>query len=309
MSRPPLIVNPQMPKDAAWLDWASASRCLQIPAEHPAFRPFQAMGVRCLGQDRLKERFIAGTPCSPTHLVWMVTHGAVEVDLGTDTVLLKKGCMVLCPALRPHWVRLATRAARGIWFHFHRQSRWQHLSSAGPAVRPSPRAAEMEWLMEHCISECESREFGAGPNALHYAEILSVMLERELVIFGPRPKEQPVLKRLEKLWGRVLKNPGEKWHVESLATAAGCSSRELYRLCASLYGIGPMGLVTRMRMDRAMELLLGSHRKIDDISREVGYSTAHAFSEAFLAHVGTRPGTFRDAGCDPRNPISKPNPF
>jgi AraC-like DNA-binding protein len=166
----------------------------------------------------------------------------------------------------------------------------------------------MEWLMEHCISECESHEFGAGPNALHYAEILSVMLEREMAVFGLRPKEQPVLKRLEKLWVRVLKDPGEKWNVDLLSAAAGCSSRELHRLCASLYGIGPMGLVTRMRMDRAMELLLSTQRKMDDISCEVGYSTAHSFSEAFLAHVGTRPGAFRDAGRDPRTPISKPIP-
>lgn len=308
MSRHPAIPNPQLPKDAAWLDWDSATRCIQIPPEHAAFRPFQIMGVQSLGQDRLKERFTAGTPCSPTHLVWIVTHGSVEVELGAETVLLKKGSMVLSPALRPHWVRLATRSARGIWFHLHRQTRWQHLSSVGPAIRPSPRGAEMEWLMEHCISECGSNEFGADPNALHFGEILSVMLERELSVFGPRPNDQPVLKRLEKLWGRVLRNPGEKWNVNRLAATAGCSSRELHRLCASLYGIGPMGLVTRMRMDRAMELLLASHRKMDDISREVGYSTAHAFSEAFLAHVGTRPGAFRDANRDPRTPISQPIP-
>ena len=308
MSRLLSSPSPPVPKDAAWIDWSSTSRCVQIPPEHAALRPLHAMGVRGFGQDRLKERFSAGTPCSSTHLVWMVTHGAVEVDWGAETHVLEKGSMVLCPALRPHWVRLHTRAARGLWFHFHRQPRWQHLSSAGPIICKAPLAAEMEWLLEHCVAECTSNDFGAGPNALHYAEILAVLLERELSVFGPRPKEQPVLKRLEKLWARILRNPGEPWNVERLAAAAGCSSRELHRLCASLYGIGPMGLVTRMRMDRAMELLLAGHRKMDDISREVGYATAHAFSEAFLAHVGTRPGAFRDSAHALRSTHSKPNP-
>jgi two-component system response regulator YesN len=79
------------------------------------------------------------------------------------------------------------------------------------------------------------------------------------------------------------------------------SARELHRLCAKLYGIGPMGLVTRLRMDRAMELLHSTNRKIEDIADEAGYSSAHAFSEAFLKHVGKRPGGFRRATAEDAN--------
>jgi AraC-like DNA-binding protein len=49
-----------------------------------------------------------------------------------------------------------------------------------------------------------------------------------------------------------------------------------------------------------MELLLATDRKLDDIAAEVGYATAHAFSAAFLSHVGRRPGSFR--GKDPSLP-------
>jgi len=84
MSRLLSSPSPPVPKDAAWLDWGCASHCVQITAEHAALRPLHAMGVRGFGQDRLKERFAAGTPCSSTHLVWIVTHGAIEVDWGND---------------------------------------------------------------------------------------------------------------------------------------------------------------------------------------------------------------------------------
>ena len=151
----------------------------------------------------------------------------------------------------------------------------------------------MEWLLEHCLRECVSTEFGANQNALHYAEILAVLLEREMAIFGPRHTEQAPVTRLDVLWAEVIQRPNEKWSVAKLARGAGTSSRELHRLCADLYGIGPMGLVTRIRMDRAMELLLATDRKLDDIAAEVGYATAHAFSAAFLSHVGRRPGSFR----------------
>jgi transcriptional regulator GlxA family with amidase domain len=46
-------------------------------------------------------------------------------------------------------------------------------------------------------------------------------------------------------------------------------------------------------MARAMELLLATDRKLDNIAVEAGYATAHAFSAAFLSHVGRRPGSFR----------------
>lgn len=280
-------------KDAAWLEWSDATRARALDPEHPAFRPFRELGLRVLGEDLLKDRFFAGTPCSATHLVWIVIRGSVSVDFGQGPVVLEKGRLALCPAIRPHWVRLVSKSARGLWFHLHRVPRWHHLSGAGPAVRIARHAGEMEWLLDHCLTECGSAEFGAGHNALHYAEILAVMLERELAVFGPRPKEQPLVSRLESLWAEIMGNPGGRWTVSTIADTVGASTRELHRVCADRYGIGPMGVVTRMRMDRAMELLLTTDRKIADISHEVGYRAAHAFSETFLSHVGKRPGAFR----------------
>jgi AraC family transcriptional regulator len=284
---------PPAADQATWLEWAEATRSPRMDPANPAFRPFRDAGIDLLGQDILKEKFHAGTPCSPTHLLWIVTRGSVTVDFGEGPRVLEKGQMALCPALRPHWVRLDSGAARGLWFHILRIPRWQHLSNAGPGIHASRLAAEMEWLLEHCLRECAATEFGAGQNALHYAEILAVLLERELAAFAPRRAEQAPVTRIDSLWGEVILRPNAKWSVASLARGSGTSTRELHRLCADLYGIGPMGLVTRIRMDRAMELLLATDRKLDDIAAEVGYATAHAFSAAFLSHVGRRPGSFR----------------
>jgi AraC-like DNA-binding protein len=278
---------------AVWLEWAAATRSPRLDPAHPAFRPFRDAGIHLLGQDILREKFHAGTPCSPTHLLWVVTRGSVTVDSGEGPRLLGKGQMALCPALRPHWVRLDSGTARGLWFHLLRIPRWQHLTNAGPGIHPAPLAAEMEWLLEHCLRECASVDFGASRNALHYAEILAVLLEREMAVFGQRHTGPASVTRLDGLWGEVIRQPEAKWSVARLARGAGTSTRELHRLCADLYGIGPMGLVTRIRMDRAMELLLATDRKLDDIAGEVGYATAHAFSAAFLSHVGKRPGSFR----------------
>ena len=293
MSRPSSSKIPLAADQATWLEWAETTRSPRIDPANPAFRPFRDAGFDLLGQDILKGKFHAGTPCSPTHLLWVVTRGSVTVDFGEGPRVLEKGQMALCPALRPHWVRLDSGSARGLWFHILRIPRWQHLCNAGPGIHTARLAADMEWLLEHCLNECASAEFGAGQNALHYAEILAVLLERELAIFGPRRVEQAPVTRIDSLWGEVILRPDEKWSVASLARGAGTSTRELHRLCADLYGIGPMGLVTRIRMDRAMELLLATDRKLDDIATEVGYATAHAFSAAFLSHVGRRPGSFR----------------
>lgn len=278
---------------AAWLEWAEATRSPRLDPNHPAFRPFRDAGIHLLGQDFLKRKFLAGTPCSPTHLLWIVTRGAVTVNFGEGPHVLEKGQMGLFPALRPHWIGLDSGSARGLWFHLLRLPRWQHLTHAGPGIHASPRAADMEWLLEHCLMECASTEFGASQNALHHAEVLAVLLEREMAIFGPRRTEQASVTRLDRLWGEVIQRPQEKWSVATLARGSGTSTRELHRLCADLYGIGPMALVARIRMDRAMELLLATDRKLDDIAAEVGYATAHAFSAAFLSQVGKRPGSFR----------------
>jgi hypothetical protein len=56
-----------------------------------------------------------------------------------------------------------------------------------------------------------------------------------------------------------------------------------------IFGISPQGMLIRLRMDRAKELLRTSHLSVKEIAHELGYSRQHDLTRAFHKYVGTSP--------------------
>jgi AraC-like DNA-binding protein/mannose-6-phosphate isomerase-like protein (cupin superfamily) len=296
------MVNPSasssQPEDARWITYSRKTRAVLIGKDTPAFRPLREADILVAGEDFLHRHFYAGTPCSKTHLIWFVAKGGMTIDFGDGPKPMARGQVAISPAIHPHWVRLATPKAKGVWFHLHNTPRWEHLYGAGPRIRPARLLADLEWLMDHCLAELAISEAGALQNTLHYAGALAVVLERELASSGVPSKSDPRGKKLACLWNDVAIALESKWTVNRMSQALCISESHLHRLCLRRYGTGPMGVVTRMRIDRAMHLLLSSRRKLDDIAAELGYASAYAFSDAFQRHVGQRPNTFRTQQLD-----------
>ena len=60
-----------------------------------------------------------------------------------------------------------------------------------------------------------------------------------------------------------------------------------------IYEVGPMVIVTRIRLEHGAGLLLHSDMGIKSVAEQVGFSCARTFSQAFLQKYGMRPGAFR----------------
>jgi hypothetical protein len=60
-----------------------------------------------------------------------------------------------------------------------------------------------------------------------------------------------------------------------------------------IFGISPQGLLIRLRMDRAKELLRTSSLSVKEIAHELGYSRQHDLTRAFHKHTGTSPSEWK----------------
>lgn len=65
--------------------------------------------------------------------------------------------------------------------------------------------------------------------------------------------------------------------------------------------ISPKSYLTKLRMDKACELLVKTHEPIQDISLKVGYSDPFAFSKMFHQIVGKSPTDFRKNQSNSKN--------
>jgi AraC-like DNA-binding protein len=83
------------------------------------------------------------------------------------------------------------------------------------------------------------------------------------------------------------------WNVEVLAEAAGVSCPHLHHIVRERFGVSPMKLVTRLRMERAQEWLIIYDAPQRVIGEMVGYQNEFAFLVAFKRFSGVTPKEFR----------------
>ena len=101
--------------------------------------------------------------------------------------------------------------------------------------------------------------------------------------------------RLTHVWEEVNANPGEGWNLPALAKRMHVSVRQFQRIMKENYDVTAEGLLMRIRMEHARELLSSTDMTMVMIADRIGYQCVFAFSKGFRRHFGMPPGAYRKA--------------
>lgn len=88
-------------------------------------------------------------------------------------------------------------------------------------------------------------------------------------------------------------DPGRRWTVGALAATSLVSRATFARRFAELMGEPPISYLAGWRLCLGADLLQERDDTLESISRQVGYSSAYAFSAAFTREYGIRPSRYR----------------
>lgn len=83
--------------------------------------------------------------------------------------------------------------------------------------------------------------------------------------------------------------------LDDMVEASGLSKYHFTRLFHGTNSMTPLKYLTKIRMDKAIELLRQSDLPIEEIASQVGYSNGNYFSKVFHKKVGMTPGQFRQS--------------
>jgi AraC family transcriptional regulator, arabinose operon regulatory protein len=179
------------------------------------------------------------------------------------------------------------------WFHFYDTPRWACLRGERVSVRPSGIIPQLKLAAEGFISEAVHSSGKMNAIARNYAEIVGAYLDRELLSHEDARDRHDRL-RLENVWDCVHGDLQRRWTVNELAKLAHLSAVQFHRIVLRRHGCTPKDVVSRLRMQRAEQMLLASECKLDQIAEPLGYKTPFAFSRAFKRCFGVSPGFYRE---------------
>lgn len=264
-----------------------------LPLKGHAAEPLLARGVVLAGLSKISPPYEIERSDPRFHSLNMTLGGAACFESKTIKADLDCGCTWMVPAHTPCQYRVPRNGSwEIIWFHLDDLDRWQAVRGRQPRSLDCDWANPLKVAMEGYVAESLQDVPGASTVALHHAEIIGAYLDR-ILLSQNNPGAFRAQEQLARLWASVNGSLNEPWTVESLASAVGVSPAVLRRWVREHNGTNPGEMVTRLRMNRAEELLSWTHCTLDEIAERVGYQSAFSFSKSFKRVKGCCPRKYR----------------
>jgi DNA-binding response OmpR family regulator len=106
-------------------------------------------------------------------------------------------------------------------------------------------------------------------------------------------RKSPDDRFMEKVIGEIKRNLNNfDFDVAALHSSLGISRMHLSRKLRALTGLSPHSLISRMRLEKAAELIRLNRGNITEIANSVGISNPANFSKSFREHFGTSPRAY-----------------
>ncbi len=112
------------------------------------------------------------------------------------------------------------------------------------------------------------------------------------MVLPERPRT-PVDFRVRKSLRLLHEGLGQGIELDTVARDAGLSRPHFYKLFRESTGVTPALYANTMRIERALDRLVGSRVSVTDIGYELGFSSQSHFTHFFAANVGIAPTLYR----------------
>lgn len=139
---------------------------------------------------------------------------------------------------------------------------------------------------------CRLRNEDGPAHILHrnmlLMQILSLLTDMVL------PQTQRVSLKIQRAADEIERRFDEEIRIDELITQSGMSKATFHRRFRAEMGCTPLELMTRMRMERAKELLIRTDETVANIAQLCGYTDNVYFTRIFRKHCGMTPSRFRE---------------
>src|SRR5690606_36722840 len=163
-----------------------------------------------------------------------------------------------------------------------------------PVLLPQKEITNGVWTTLAKVRNAVLQNMDDGLRVLNYISRCITFYHEQLVEKKEMNKGELLIK------GKILKDHlstiymfDDECKVEIILEKLGWSDWTLRRITTEVLGCSIGQYVRKLRMEKAMELLLGTDMKIYDIAIKIGYSSPDSFAKAFKKLKGINPSAYR----------------
>lgn len=203
--------------------------------------------------------------------------------------------LIYRPRERQKYTYSAMEQSQGYWIHFSGTGVEALLASAGLSGRSDcdiGPTQECEQIFKDIIYELQIKNPGYNlVCCARLTELIALVGRRLSVLRNARVNAK--YERLSTVIARMNAEYAQNVPIAEYAAMCAVTETHFIHLFREFTGLSPHAYVTRIRMDRARDLLSGSTLSVGEVARAVGYDNPLYFSRLFCAQTGYNPTNYR----------------
>lgn len=265
-----------------------------LPMSIPELAILSKRGIRFSGHSYLKKMYEIRRKTNFAHLLLYTLGGSGWLRSDGIETVLKTGDLWISPDGTGQEYGIEGDFWEILWFDLYNVPPWMMIEKLGSCVRKGYLGLQLANVVNGIIQEVQLQAFFKQKVIDLLADVILLYLEREFELVNFE-KNFDIMDKLHRLYEKVQKSLQNDWEVDNLARESKLfvSPHHFSRLCVEYLGISPMRLVTKLRMERARELIHNTDYPLEKVSGLVGYNDYFAFSTAFKRWHGVSPRGFR----------------
>jgi mannose-6-phosphate isomerase-like protein (cupin superfamily) len=236
---------------------------------------------------------------------WLITKGTATIGHAGRLVSSEAGTLFLSRRGEAHGFWNRSAAARLWVLKFQISSAGRLEFSKLLELPPEERVIKLSTGQQHLFCDIffkiafeKSRDgrFNAAAAAAWFTiQLVNVMRWVDARLGNPVEGGVEVDLQCFELWQDIHRHARQATSAEPMMLSKDPAYDSLRHRFQKSFGVSPRGLLVRLRMDRAKELLRTSNLSIKEIAQELGYSQQHEFTRAFGRFSGMSPSGWKCA--------------
>ncbi len=235
----------------------------------------------------------------------LILEGTPTVGHGGGKLLSEAGTLFLFRQSEAHGIWNPGRAPARLWFlEFHISSDTRTYFRDLFERSPERRILKLSEGQRHRFcGACQKLALEKGEAGFLNAFAASAWLTLQLVNVTRWLLENPELgipngrdevdPQCFELWQKIHRQVLQPSSPGPMLFGLNPCHDSLRHRFRKIFGISPQGMLLRLRMERAKDLLRNGNLSVKEIAQELGYSRQHDLSRAFHKYTGTSPSEWK----------------